>query len=154
MSLSVSCRHCARGDDVLLLAARFLDRYCRQYHKPAKQFTPQAIAALRTYTWPGNVRELENLVHREVVLADSLFIELADLQSIQANIGDRSRPALCEKPFQEAKAFAIASFERAYITESLARTGGNISHAARLCGKDRSRLHKLVRKYGLSPGNV
>lgn len=142
----------ARGDDVVLLAARFLDRFCRQYHKPPKQFTPRAIAALRTHPWPGNVRELENLIHREVVLADSPLIELADLQSMQSGIGDQSRTALCEQPFQEAKAFAIASFEKAYITEILARTDGNISLAARLCGKDRSRLHKLVRKYGLNRG--
>ncbi len=142
----------ARGGDVVLLAERFLDRYCRQYHKPAKHFTPQAIAALRMHTWPGNVRELENLIHREVVLTDSPLINLADLQSLEASIGEESRTVLCEKTFQEAKRASIAGFEKAYITEILARTSGNISLAARLCGKDRSRLHKLVRKYGLNRG--
>ena len=54
-----------------------------------------------------------------------------------------------DQPFQEAKAAAIARFERDYVTELLRRTGGNISLASRLCGKERSRLTKLVKKYGL-----
>ena len=56
---------------------------------------------------------------------------------------------LTQSRFQEAKASAIARFERAYIVELLARTRGNISQAARISGKERSRLGKLVKKYGL-----
>jgi len=49
------------------------------------------------------------------------------------------------------KEFAVvAEFERAYLTELLARTGGNVTQAARLCGQERSRLNKLVRKHGLN----
>jgi DNA-binding NtrC family response regulator len=51
--------------------------------------------------------------------------------------------------FQDAKASAIARFERAYFTELLARTRGNISQAARISGKERSRLGKMLKKYGL-----
>ena len=52
--------------------------------------------------------------------------------------------------FQDAKARAIADFERAYITELLSRTQGNISQAARVSGKERSRLCKLVKNTGSS----
>lgn len=140
----------ARGADVVLLAKRFLDRYCRQYHKPRAQLSPQALRTLRTYCWPGNVRELENLIHREVVLSDAPLIDLGDPQSAPAVVANDSPIGHCNRPFREAKAFAIASFEKAYIAELLGRTAGNISRAARLCGKDRSRLQKLVRKYGLN----
>ena len=34
-------------------------------------------------------------------------------------------------------------------SRGLRRTGGNISLAARLCGKERSGLGKLVKKHGL-----
>ena len=44
---------------------------------------------------------------------------------------------------------SVARFERAYITELLERTGGNISQAARISGKERSRLGKMLKKYGL-----
>jgi len=43
----------------------------------------------------------------------------------------------------------IARFERAYIVELLSRTRGNISLAARISGKEGSRLAKLVKKHGL-----
>jgi DNA-binding NtrC family response regulator len=58
--------------------------------------------------------------------------------------------ALTAVAFREAKARVIADFERAYVTELLARTRGNVSQAARLAGKERSRLGRLVRKYRLS----
>jgi DNA-binding NtrC family response regulator len=57
-------------------------------------------------------------------------------------------PALPSR-FGEAKARVIAEFERAYVSELLARTRGNVSLAARLAGKDRSRLGKLLKKHGL-----
>ena len=57
---------------------------------------------------------------------------------------------LTDVAFREAKARAIAAFERAYISELLARARGNVSLAARLAGKERSRLGRLVRKYSLS----
>ena len=52
--------------------------------------------------------------------------------------------------FRDAKESAIAAFEKAYLAELLARTRGNLSLAARLSGKERSRLGKLVKKHGLS----
>ena len=51
--------------------------------------------------------------------------------------------------FCTAKARVVAEFERHYITDLLQRTSGNVSLAARLAGKDRSRLGKLVKKHGL-----
>ena len=49
--------------------------------------------------------------------------------------------------FREAKARAIADFEREYIRDLLRQSGGNVSLAARLAGKERSRFNRLVRKY-------
>jgi DNA-binding NtrC family response regulator len=51
--------------------------------------------------------------------------------------------------FKRAKARAVAAFEQSYITALLQRSGGNVSLAARLAGKDRSDLSKLLRKYGI-----
>lgn len=49
--------------------------------------------------------------------------------------------------FREAKARAIATFESAYLRTLLRRTEGNVSLAARLAGKERSRFNRLVRKH-------
>ena len=47
-----------RGDDVLLLAEHFLERFKREFRKPALALTEDARERLLTYPWPGNVREL------------------------------------------------------------------------------------------------
>ena len=51
--------------------------------------------------------------------------------------------------FADAKAQAITDFERRYLSAVLQRAGGNLSLAARIAGKERSRFCKLVRKHGL-----
>ena len=51
--------------------------------------------------------------------------------------------------FAEAKARAIGSFERAYLTRLMAETSGNVSRAARVAGKERRALGKLLKKYGI-----
>lgn len=49
--------------------------------------------------------------------------------------------------FREAKARAIADFEIAYLRTLLLRAKGNVSLAARLAGKERSRFNRLIRKH-------
>jgi DNA-binding NtrC family response regulator len=129
----------ARGEDVILLAQSFLRRFSRQYQRGQMTLDPASVTFLTQHHWPGNVRELENLIHRHVLLADDDVIRLADVTH-----GDTPDPT-----FREAKALAIAEFERRYLAALLARTNGNISLAARLSGKERSRLGKMVKKHGL-----
>jgi hypothetical protein len=58
-----------RREDIPMLLAHFLDRFCKENDKPLRQFTPAAMKLLMDYDWPGNVRELENVVERAVVLS-------------------------------------------------------------------------------------
>jgi two-component system, NtrC family, response regulator GlrR len=141
-----------RQRDVVLLADVFLKRLARRYRRPPKSIHPDAIPGLLGHEWPGNVRELENLIHREFLMTDGPMIHLhclASLGSSQMDAPETALSRLTGSRFQEAKACAIAHFERAYIVELLSRTRGNISQAARISGKERSRLGKLVKKYGL-----
>jgi len=137
-----------RGDDVLLLAEAFTARYCKQYDKPVRPLHPEAMATLRSYAWPGNVRELENVLHREILLEDAPAMRLQMLVAGEATVTEPAVSFLGQR-FREAKASVIARFERAYLTELLARTNGNVSLASRLSGQERSRLGKLVKKHKL-----
>jgi DNA-binding NtrC family response regulator len=143
-----------RAGDAALLADCFIRRFSAQYHLDPKPLDAAARHYLDNHDWPGNVRELENLVHRAVLLSDGPEISFANVQQATAGAalpvpvgtpGSDSPP----RSFSEAKADAIAHFERTYVTALLRRTAGNISLAARLCGKERSRLAQLVKKYGL-----
>jgi DNA-binding NtrC family response regulator len=59
-----------RGEDILLLAARFLERFSEEFRKDFRKIHTEAAQILLRYSWPGNVRELENLVERVVLLEE------------------------------------------------------------------------------------
>ena len=44
-----------RGNDIILLAEHFLDRYARKYKKKMHGLTREAKNKLLKYAWPGNV---------------------------------------------------------------------------------------------------
>ncbi|MGO9834273.1 MAG: sigma-54-dependent transcriptional regulator [Polyangiaceae bacterium] len=69
----------ARGDDVLLLASHYLQKFARSMQRDLKRLGPDAILALREYDWPGNVRELEHAIEHAVVLAQRDVVSAADL---------------------------------------------------------------------------
>lgn len=137
-----------RGNDVVELAQAFLARLNQDYRgfTPAKHFHRDMLDALRRHNWPGNVRELEHFVQREFLLCEGRELR-GDPQGGAAD----PTPA-CEQPaFKQAKARAIADFERSYVASAMVRAGGNIAHAARMAGQDRSAFSKLVRKYRILP---
>ena len=137
-----------RPGDAKLLAEAFLRRLSRQYDTQPKTLSDEVNGFLLSYSWPGNVRELENVIHRAFLMTEEAQISLAD---IEIETADRNAPSqtTTEQRFQKAKARVIADFERNYLVALLSRTHGNISLAARISGKERSRLGKLMKKYGL-----
>ncbi len=78
-----------RGDDVVLLAEHFLERFKREFRKPTLELTPDARARLGSYPWPGNVRELQNAIERAAILADGSEIDTAALQLPSARADSR-----------------------------------------------------------------
>ncbi|MEQ8765121.1 MAG: sigma 54-interacting transcriptional regulator [Planctomycetota bacterium] len=67
-----------RGDDILLLAEAFLERFSKQMSLERPELAQSAKEALSDYRWPGNVRELENEMQRALALAGPK-IEAEDL---------------------------------------------------------------------------
>lgn len=140
----------SRPGDARLLADCFIRRLSAQYGKSAKALDANALEFLDHYQWPGNVRELENLIHREFLLGEGSCISLSSESTPRDKSARlvRSDPKiLVDWPFRKAKAHVIEEFERTYITELLRKTHGNVSLAARLSGKERSRIGKLIKKY-------
>ena len=141
----------ARTGDVPLLAGAFLNRLNSEYGPPAKTISRGSLERLESYSWPGNVRELQNVVYRGWLLAPGPVI---DIGALGADTADAGSSAVLSEPdqqtFKAAKARAVAEFERAYMSRLLARTAGNMTLAARIAGKDRSDLGKLLKKHGLA----
>lgn len=59
-----------------------------------------------------------------------------------------------ELSFAEARARALAEFDRAFLTAALARHSGNIARTARSLGLHRQSLQKLMARRGIKSGRV
>ncbi|HEY4016320.1 MAG TPA: sigma-54 dependent transcriptional regulator [Polyangiaceae bacterium] len=74
-----------RGDDVVLLANHYLQKFARSMQREPKQLGPDAVRALREYEWPGNVRELEHAIEHAMVLSQKDVICASDLPFARAS---------------------------------------------------------------------
>jgi two-component system, NtrC family, response regulator len=126
-----------RSGDAVMLAKHFLARFAREMNPSIKGFASAALTAIDQWEWPGNVRELENRVKRAVIMADSKFITVDDLQFDRPDEEDR---LLNLKAAREAA-------DRKAIGRAIARTEGNISNAAKLLGISRPTLYDLLKQY-------
>ncbi|HSO05718.1 MAG TPA: sigma-54 dependent transcriptional regulator [Pelomicrobium sp.] len=142
-----------RPADVVPLARHFIRRFARQYGKAEKPLDPSAVAMLTRHPWPGNVRELENLIHREFLMSETPALRIhAGTLGPDASFTPPLQPAASvpfELGFRRAKAAVVAEFEKAFLARALAETGGNVSRAARIVGKERRAFGKLLKKHGI-----
>jgi DNA-binding NtrC family response regulator len=138
-----------RKGDVAHLAAWFLRACETRYGLGVKQLHPDSLAWMENYPWPGNIRELENLIYREYLLSDGQVIRIPPPKGVSCGPRTLPDPQPASLKFTQAKARAIEAFEREYLGRLLEQAGGNISLAARMAGKERRCLGKLVKKLGL-----
>jgi Nif-specific regulatory protein len=138
-----------RVEDLVELAAYFLDRFNQETGKKIRGFTPPAIESLQRYRWPGNVRELKNVIERAVVLARSDRIDVDDLTlSNLAPSGDSGETPL---PVSRYEPTTIEEMERRHILATLHAEGWNKSKTAAVLGIERSTLDRKIRRYDLKP---
>lgn len=129
-----------RGDDAVLLAQEFLQKYAAQNGKANIAFVPEALRAINRHPWPGNVRELQNRIKRAVIMADSRRITEKDLE-LSTGIGFSSSTTLKE---------ARENVEREMVQRALKRNLGRISSAAAELGISRPTLYELMERLGIS----
>ncbi len=77
-----------RGNDVLLLAGRFLELNRARLGLRSLRLDARAEDALCRYPWPGNVRELEHVISRAALKAVSRGVDRNDIISLQAELLD------------------------------------------------------------------
>lgn len=141
-----------RDGDMALLAEHFLTLTVQRMHGLPRRWSSDALQAISAYAWPGNVRELENVVLRVYTLADGETIGLKELLAAEPAIGESWHRSRDNQPntgttFRHAKARAIELFERDYLTRVLQQANGNVTNAARLAGKERRSMGRLLKKH-------
>lgn len=141
-----------RAGDAALLAEHFVERYARHYGVKPRPLDARSREWAGHYAWPGNVRELDNVVQRALLLSDGSTLDLVPHAgmagvSLERTGGFDARAQLCN--YSEARAHALSAFERQYLQHLMTVAGGNVTHAARLAGKERRALGKLLKKHGI-----
>jgi transcriptional regulator with GAF, ATPase, and Fis domain len=145
-----------RGDDVLILARHFVDKFCRDLNKSVLAIAPAAIDELRSYPWPGNVRELQNCIERAVILADS---DALHPRHLNLSFRQPATPAATSSPWDqidlsgtlsEAISRTTAEVERRKILQALQEAGGNKGFAADALRIGYKALLQKLKSYGLA----
>jgi Nif-specific regulatory protein len=147
-----------RLEDLPSLGEHFLQKFAASTGKRMTGFTPAAMTTLASYPWPGNVRELENVIERALILAKGSEITPLDLD-FGRRLGAQSSPAALTAavPAQIAAGNdagrslykRLSEQERSEIVGAVEKAQGNIAHAARALGINRSTLYYRMRKHGL-----
>lgn len=70
---------CERGEDILLLARKFLDHHCDLMGRGRLTLSLEARQCLLAHLWPGNVRELNNEMERAAALTIGNMVSIKDL---------------------------------------------------------------------------
>jgi two-component system response regulator GlrR len=130
-----------RREDIPLLANAFLTRLATRYQRSGLTLSPEAMEMLVSAPWPGNVRQLLNVVEQAVALsATALIPDSLIRQALNARESELT-------PLDEAR----KAFEREYLVRILKITGGNVSKAARLAGRNRTEFYRLLERHALEP---
>jgi len=127
-----------RGDDVLILARHYANKFAQEWGKTPVRFSDRALKALKNYDWPGNVRELENVIQRLVAMSDVEVVDAPNLPSLMRFSVPR-RVRLHRK---------LADVENEHIRNVLASVNGNKTQAAEILGIDRKTLREKLKQTG------
>jgi DNA-binding NtrC family response regulator len=150
-----------RGDDVLILAEHFIERFKEQMRKRIRGMTPEVTDFFRHYSWPGNVRELRNVIERVMILEDGDMITTAYLPSdlVAEATGKAQRDSDADQSQSQANDVAaghlvslpaggipLDKVEMSLVQQALQRSGGNQTRAAELLGISRGQLRYRLKK--------
>ncbi|MBW8328921.1 MAG: sigma 54-interacting transcriptional regulator [Thiobacillus sp.] len=130
-----------RREDIPLLAQHFLSALTEKYRRRIHGFAPDALDMLVAADWPGNIRQLHNVLEQCCALCTT--------STIPASLVAR---ALRDKPAEiQPLAEARAAFERDYLITLLKLTRGQVSEVARLAGRNRTEVYRLLQRHELTP---
>lgn len=129
-----------RVEDIIPLAKAFLAKAAKKYVRTAFSITPEAEAALRSYSWPGNVRELGHVMERAQILCKGDSINVHDLgltivQQTQVHTFNGAHDLR-----------SMEDIEMDTITQRLAYFNGDAVQAADSLGFSRSAFYRRLEK--------
>src|SRR5437588_4545676 len=130
-----------RGNDVLLLAEHFLEKFSREFGKPGARLSDDAKQRILDYRWPGNVREQQNTLEGAVILAHGMCIRPEGLQLTASKPDAKSLPPgmLAENfnwegSLEEVSGRAASHVEKVLLENTMRECKWNKTRAAEKLG--------------------
>lgn len=124
-------------EDIPILARHFTKKYAGKMGKQIEKIPAETMRVLVEWHWPGNVRELENFIERSVILSSGTMLR-APISEMKADAGSGGSDSTLEY------------VEREHILRVLRECNGVVTRAATRLGLQRTTLHAMLRKLGIS----
>ena len=144
----------SRREDVLPLAAAFLESVARERRNKPCRLDASASSVLERYHWPGNVRELENVLERAsafategVILRDDLPEDLL-LADAPAD-GAAAAATVAAVDSMSLGGIPLATLEERALRQTLELCRGNKTEAARRLGVSGKTIYNMMARYGI-----
>ena len=130
-----------RPEDIPLLVRHFTKKFAAKMNRTIQTIPAESMRRFVDWPWPGNVRELENFIERSVILSPGreLNAPLAELENGSQNSFDGS---------------TLEEVERSYILNVLRKSKGCVSLTATRLGVPRTTLNAMMKKLGISRGEI
>jgi two-component system response regulator HydG len=135
-----------RVQDISPLARGMAARFNQKFKKDLFDVSPQAMAALESYSWPGNIRQLENVVQHAVLISSGPELQLQNLPQV---VQDYAAIAGGASHSSDTLHHQRDLIEKNVIQRALMMNGYSRSRAAEALGISRVTLYKKMKKYGL-----
>ena len=132
-----------RKEDIYQLTQLFLE----SAGGSALELRPGFVLGLLSHDWPFNVRELLSAVQRAVTLADGA-LDVAQLPTEIAARFETSSESTAEP--DAVRAASAGTPTEAQLRDLLVRHAGNVAAVARELDKDRTQIHRWLKRYGIS----
>lgn len=150
-----------RVEDIECLVRYYLKIFNQKYQKEICYPSPYIMERIKGYSWPGNIRELKNALERAVIMSSSDKLYLEDIFTAaykhqrnslvedSSSMCDFSVLPTCDSPSSLSLIEARKNFEKNYITTLMSLSDGNISKAAKMAGKHRTEIYRLISRYNI-----
>ncbi len=149
-----------RKEDIPLLTAHFRRKLGQEFGRKIAKIDPEVLEIFMDYDWPGNVRELENVVGRTIinmnynediilphhVPALNRGVQVPGPAAADGLIREQGRPV---EPVEGTLDEILDSVEKQVLLETLRKTKGNKTAAAKLLGIATRSLYYKLEKHGL-----
>lgn len=155
-----------RGDDIMLLATTFIEKFNRTFRKKITGFTPEAAYIMKTYSWRGNIRELQNVIERVVLLENNNIISKDSLSFLKMDKKAPENSLVRHQSTEESElaegqhilkiansGVTLGNVIKDLIVQTLKITNGNQIQAAKLLGISRAKLRYRIEQQGININN-